>query len=85
MEVTIEELLKLLGVKKDVTPINLANLHEANSEQRRELLYSILEQSAAAGDRRTTEQCVMAIEITERWVPVEKTLKMEVGNEYQSK
>ena len=79
-EATIEELLKLLGVKKDVTPITLSNLHEANSEQRRELLYSLLEQAAAVGDRKIAEQCVMAIEITERWVPLRQTLKVVEGD-----
>ena len=74
MEVTIEEILKILAAAGEVN--SKLQPHEMNSEQRRNFIYNILQKATAAGDAKTVEQCVMCIEIIERWVPVKESMKV---------
>ena len=48
-----------------------------NSEERRDLIYRILEKSAAVGDTATVQSCIDCIEILERWVPIGETLRLQ--------
>ncbi len=67
--------MKLLGAtpkKKE-----MKDPYYMNSEERRDLIYRILEKSAAVGDTATVQSCIDCIEILERWVPIGETLKSQ--------
>jgi len=67
----------LLGTKKPALAYKPA--HEMNSEERQEMIYQILERAAAAGDIKIVNQCTMCIEVIERWIPIEDSIRVQAA------